>query len=89
MSPSEGTTIKAVKNSGYTVIAHTGMNIISGYGWDNSGSNMTMFWVNNSQVFGGPSQLYPGISVDFVQGGVLEYAPNKDALNPNHPDIGA
>ena len=80
--PANGTTIKTITARSTTVAGINEVNLITGTAWDNnSGGSATIN--DNKGLF--THDIWSGISVDFTQNGILEYIPNKDTLNPNHP----
>ena len=76
-----GTTIKSIKVQGSDVPGRTdsSINVVSCCGWD-YGDGTNPLYVNNHQQEW-ISEAWSGISVDFVQGGVLTYIPNKTYVN--------
>ena len=79
--PDDRTIIKTISCRNNATVGVDGVNVISCSQWDD---NASRYYINGNLITYN-SDLWSGISVDFIQGGVLMYIPNTNTLNQNHP----
>lgn len=79
--PDDGTIIKRISCGSAATVGADGVNVISCSLWD---SDTSYYYINGNRITFN-NFLWSGISVDFIQGGVLMYIPNTNTLNQNHP----
>ena len=90
VSAAPGCTIKSFKCGDNTVFDHVEPyeNILSTIYWGTNNNSIYISLNGQSSNALGLENVYKyGISVDFVEGGVLTYDTNKTNLNPRHPDL--